>query len=127
MAQSASSVNADRPVKATYLLVTVGSKTARGGVVATSSTGAEIDGRGIACVGDLVRYPDGTESPIASGAGYAAVWDGKPLAIVGSHIANGDVIADSLQGDVKIIEYADDEPTPGLLEVGYKPPTPPEA
>jgi len=110
-----------RPVKAVYPLATVGSKTTRGGEVVTSSTEIRIDGKRVARVGDLVRYPDGTESPIVSGAGYGYVYEGKPLAIVGSHIENGDTIETSLQQDVIMTEYADDEPTPGLLQPGYDP------
>jgi len=112
-----------RPIKAVYALATVGSKTARGGEVATSTTGIEINGIRVARVGDVVRYSDGRESPIVSGAGYASVYEGKPLAIVGSHIENGDVIESSLQNDAKIIQYADDEAIPGLLEIGFEPPT----
>ena len=112
-----------RPVKAIYALATVGSKTMRGGEVVTSSTAIKIDGKRVARVGDLVRYPDGSESPIVSGAGYASVYEGKPLAIVGSHIENGDVIESSRQNDAKIIQYADDEAIPGLLEIGYESPT----
>ncbi|MDY7576736.1 XRE family transcriptional regulator [Herbaspirillum sp. RTI4] len=112
-----------RPIKAVYALATVGSKTLRGGEVVTSSTEMKIGGMSVARVGDLIRYPNGRESAIISGAGYAAVYEGKPLAIVGSHIENGDVIESSPQNDAKIIEYADDEATPGLLEPGYAPPT----
>ena len=112
-----------RPIKAVYALATMGSKTARGGEVATASTEMRISGIQVARVGDLVRYPDGRESPIVSGAGYASVYEGKPLAIVGSHIENGDVIESSLQNDAKIIQYADEEGIPGLLEIGYEPPT----
>ncbi|WP_416052660.1 PAAR domain-containing protein [Cupriavidus basilensis] len=111
-----------RPIKAVYALATVGSKTTRGGEVATSSTAIKIDGRSVARVGDLVRYPDGSESPIVSGAGYASVYEGKAVAIVGSHIENGDVIESSLQSNAKIIQYSDDEGIQGLLEIGYEPP-----
>ena len=62
---------AARPVKGTYDLATLGSKTRLGGEVATASTGMVMDGHRIACVGDLVRYPDGSESKIVSGAGFA--------------------------------------------------------
>ena len=110
-----------RPIKSSHALVTVGSKTVRGGEVATSSTGMTIGDMMIARVGDLVRYPDGSESPIVSGAGYASVCDGKPLAIAGSHVENGDLIECSLQSDARIIQYADDESIPGLLEIGYEP------
>ncbi len=110
-----------RPIKAVYALATVGSKTTRGGEVATASTAIKIDGKHVARVGDLVRYPDGSESPIVSGAGYAAAYKGMPLAIVGSHIENGDVIESSLQSEAKITQYADDEAIAGLLEIGFVP------
>lgn len=112
-----------RPIKSVHALVTVGSKTVRGGEVVTSSTAIKIDRKSVARVGDLVRYADGSESPIVSGAGYASVYEGKPLAIVGSHIENGDVIESSPQSEAKIMQYADDEETPGFLEIGYEPPT----
>ena len=50
---------------------------------------------------------------------YNPMYEDKPLAIVGSHIENGDVIESSLQNGTKIIQYADDEPIPGLLEIGF--------
>jgi uncharacterized Zn-binding protein involved in type VI secretion/predicted XRE-type DNA-binding protein len=108
-----------RPVKAVYVLATVGSKTFRGGEVVTSATGICIGGMDVARVGDLVRYPEGTESAIISGTGSAWVCDGKPVAIVGSHIENGDVIESSLQDGAKIVQFADEDNIPGLLEVGY--------
>ncbi|WP_211468288.1 PAAR domain-containing protein [Collimonas silvisoli] len=110
------------PIKAVYALATVGSKTARGGEVATSSAEMRVGGMKVALMGDLVRYPDGRESPIVSGAGYASVYEGKPLAIVGSHVENGDVIESSSQNAAKIIQYADDEAIPGLLEIGFETP-----
>ncbi|MYN18185.1 hypothetical protein GTP81_15640 [Rugamonas sp. FT107W] len=67
---------AARPIKATYDLATLGAKTRQGGDVLTASTDMEMDVHRVACVGDLVRYPDGTESKIASGAGAAVIYDG---------------------------------------------------
>ena len=117
-AQDSRSKMAERPVKGVYDLATLGSKTERGGVVATASTGAEFDGHPIARVGDSVRYPDGSESKIVSGAGLAAAVDRPPIAIVGSMTENGDTIVSSLQNSLKIQEFAD-EPVPGLLQPGY--------
>ena len=114
---------AARPVKGTYDLATLGSKTRRGGEVATASTGMEMDGHRIACVGDMVRYPDGTESKIVSGAGAALAYKGRPMAIVGSATDNGDTITSSLQSAAQIREYADDDGIPGLLQPGYVAPT----
>lgn len=114
---------AARPVKGTYDLATLGSKTRLGGEVATASTGMEMDGHRIACVGDVVRYPDGTESKIVSGAGAALAYKGQPMAIVGSATDNGDTITSSLQSAAQIREYADDDGIPGLLQPGYVAPT----
>jgi hypothetical protein len=45
------------------------------------------------------------------------------LAIVGSHIENGDVIEYSPQNEAKVIQYADDEAILGLLEIGFELPS----
>src|SRR4051794_23774597 len=91
---------AKRPVKSRHPLATLGAKTERGGEVVTASTGIEIQEHRIACVGDIVRYSDGSESKIVSGAGSAHVYDDKPVAIIGSHLENGDTITTSLQSGV---------------------------
>lgn len=114
---------AARPIKGTYDLATLGAKTKQGGEVATASTGMEISGHRIACVGDVVRYPDGSESKIVSGAGAALAYKGQPMAIVGSATDNGDTIITSLQSSAQIREYADDAGIPGLLQPGYVAPT----
>jgi predicted XRE-type DNA-binding protein/uncharacterized Zn-binding protein involved in type VI secretion len=110
---------AARPVKATYDLATLGSKTRQGGAIASASTGMVIREHRISCVGDVVRYPDGTESKIVSGAGSALAYKGQPMAIVGSGTDNGDTIILSLQSSVQIREYADDGGIAGLLQPGY--------
>lgn len=112
-----------RPVKGVYDLVTLGSKTRFGGGVATASTGMEMNGNRIACVGDVVRYSDGSESKIVSGAGAALAYKGQPVAIVGSSTDNGDTIVTSLQSHAQVREYADDDGIPGLLQQGYMAPT----
>jgi uncharacterized Zn-binding protein involved in type VI secretion len=112
-----------RPVKATYDLATLGAKTRQGGEVVTASTGMEMGGHRIACIGDVVRYPDGTESKIISGAGSALAYMDRPVAIVGSATDNGDAIISSLQSSAQIQEYADDDGIPGLLQPGYATPT----
>lgn len=114
---------AARPIKGTYDLATLGAKTKQGGEVATASTGMEISGHRIACVGDVVRYPDGSESKIVSGAGAALAYKGQPMAIVGSATDNGDTIITGLQSSAQIREYADDAGIPGLLQPGYVAPT----
>jgi len=110
---------AARPVAAVYNLATLGSKTRDGGEVVTASTGMVIDGHRIACVGDMVRYQDGSESKIVSGAGYALTFERRPMAIVGSATENGDVIITSRQDSAQIKQYADDGGIPGLLQAGY--------
>ena len=109
---------ASRPVKAVYALATLSAKTERGGEIASASTGMVIDGHRIACVGDMVRYPDGTESKIVSGAGFAMAFNGQPIAVVGSATDNGDTIVSSLQNQSQIIEFADGT-IPGLLQPSY--------
>ncbi|MCL6687214.1 PAAR domain-containing protein [Pseudomonas sp. R3.Fl] len=111
---------AARPVKATYDLATLGARTRLGGEVATASTSVKIHGYPIACVGDLVRYPDNSESRIVSGAGAALSHNGQPMAIVGSATDNGDTIVNSLQSSGQIREYADDDGIPGLLQPDYQ-------
>ena len=112
---------AQRPIESRYALATIGSKTVRGGRVVSASTTIEVNHRRVACVGDMVRYPDGGESKIISGAGFAAAYSGNPLAIVGSHIENGDTIIDSFQENAYVIQYADAAPISGLLEADYFP------
>jgi uncharacterized Zn-binding protein involved in type VI secretion len=114
-----------RPIKTEYLFATLGSKTRMGGEVVTANTAAlKVGDHPIACVGDTIRYPDGTETKIDSGAGYASILNDKPVAIVGSTAENGDVIISSLQSAYGITEYADDDGIPGLLQPGYIPPPP---
>ena len=109
-----------RPVKALYDFATLGSKTRMGGKIVTASTSLEIHDLRIACVGDRVRYPDGKESEVVSGAGFAATYNGLPIAIVGSATDNGDTVVSSPQNLAQVVEYADDEGIPGLLQPGYR-------
>lgn len=110
---------ASRPVVTTYDLATLGAKTRQGGEVVTASTDMKLEGHRIACVGDVVRYPDGSASKIVSGAGAALAYKDRPVAIVGSATDNGDTIVSSLQNSAQIWEYSDDDGIPGLLQPGY--------
>lgn len=83
--------------KPTYAFATIGSITERGGRVTHVTTKAEFNGKALARVGDIVTYDDGTEATIVDGAGFAASWGGKPLALVGSRLSNGDRITESTQ------------------------------
>lgn len=113
------------PVKATYQPATIGAKTERGGVVMTASTQARLAGHRVACINDLVTYPDGTTARIVSGAGSSIHYMGRPWALVGSEIDNGDTIVASPQpaGLFQMRELVD-EPIPGLLQPGYLAPYP---
>jgi uncharacterized Zn-binding protein involved in type VI secretion len=110
-----------RKVIARYPIATVGSRTSRGGEVVLASNDPYADDYRIACVGDRVRYPDGSESMITSGAGHASTIGNRPIALVGSHVANGDRIVMRAQsmGEIVVLEG---EPVQGLLEPGYLPP-----
>lgn len=111
---------AERPIKATYNIATLGSKTRMGGEIVSASTGMVIEKHRVACVGDRVRYPDGSESTIVSGAGTALTVKGTPAAIVGSALANGDTVTCSLQSLYRISEYSDDNGIPGLLQPDWR-------
>lgn len=80
---------AGRPIKAIYTVATEGSSTARGGKVIGTAEYFIANER-VALVGDVVRYPDGSEAKIISGAGIASVIHGRPAALVGSPLDNGD-------------------------------------
>jgi uncharacterized Zn-binding protein involved in type VI secretion len=107
-----------RKIIARYPIATIGSRTSRGGRVVLASDEQCADDYRIACVGDRVRYPDGSESMIVSGAGHASTFADRPIALVGSHVANGDRIVARAQsiGEIVVLEG---EPVPGLLEPGY--------
>lgn len=42
------------------------------------------------------------------------------IAIVGSATDNGDTVVSSLQNLAQVVEYAEDEGIPGLLQPGYR-------
>lgn len=111
-----------RRVIARHLVATVGSRTVAGGTVCVASSQMYCSGEFRAArVGDEVHYPDGTTASITSGAGFAAIDNGKPLAIVGSHVSNGDQIADTLNREFEIVLYEDSLAIPGFLDPHYVP------
>jgi len=107
------------PVKARYPIATTGAKTRDGGVVTLGSSGIVIDDNNAARVGDEVVYPDGSKASITSGAGYAMTDRGKPLAIIGSTLSNGDVVTESPSESFVITEFEGAPPIPGLLDPSY--------
>jgi uncharacterized Zn-binding protein involved in type VI secretion len=102
----------------TYLFVTIDSRTKLGGRVTRVSTKAEYKGMALARVGDIVTYDDGSEAVIIDGAGFAAAWEDKPFALVGSRLDNGDKITETLQ-DGFGITVRSDKPVPGLFDPAY--------
>lgn len=94
-----------------YYVATHGAKSRNGGLVNASSKRVKIGGLSIARVGDEVIYADGTTSKIISGAGNVCVVDGLPVALVGSHIENGDVIIESPNTSL-VIRIFKDQPIP---------------
>lgn len=111
---------AAKPIKAVYPVATGASFTERGGkVIATSPI--YLQEERMALVGDTVRYPDGTETRIISGAGVAGMFGDRPMAIVGSELDNGDRIIGPVHIDVTITQYADEPPIKGLLDPEYVP------
>ena len=107
---------------ARYPIATIGSRTIQGGKVVVGDHERHLDGFRIACVGDRVCYPDGSESIIVSGAGNASTFGDRPVALVGSHVENGDRIVLSPQSMGEIVLFEGDAPIAGLLQPGYMPP-----
>ena len=107
------------PVQARYAIATLGSLTERGGTVRTATSVVCIGAIRAARVGDEVHYSDGSIAYITSGTGAAALDNDRPMAIVGSHISNGDVISESQQSAVEIVVREGMPPIPGFLDPGY--------
>jgi uncharacterized Zn-binding protein involved in type VI secretion len=111
----------DPKIKATHLFATIASLTERGGRVTKATGSISIAGLTIARAGDVVTYEDGSQAVIIDGAGVAMVSCDKPVALVGSHLSNGDRIVESLQRGRGIIEYQG-KPIEGLFDPTYVPP-----
>jgi hypothetical protein len=101
------------------LVATVGACTARGGRVTRVSSQVEIEGQAVTLVDDIVTYADGNEATVVDGAGYAACWLDRPMALVGSRLSNGDSIIGTPQERFGI-RVRDGQYIPGLFEVGYR-------
>jgi len=114
---------AARPVKCIYPIATESSTTERGGKVVASSGIITTGGR-VAVVGDVVRYPDGSEARIISGSGEACVYLGRPMALVGSALDNGDSINGPMHNGMTVVQHADAAPIKGLLDPDYAPQLP---
>jgi uncharacterized Zn-binding protein involved in type VI secretion len=112
-------------LKTTHWFATICSLTDRGGRVTKATSSLTIAGLAVARVGDVVTYEDGSEAVILDGAGVYAVDDGKPVAMVGSRLSNGDRIVQSLQSSWGV-EVREGNPIEGLFDPAYvpSPPTP---
>lgn len=109
---------ADRPVKGRYPVATEHSTTEKGGQIIATSGISMPEGR-VALVGDIVRYPDGRQTRIVTGSGVEKSLDfGRPIALVGSELENGDRINGPMHNGLTLVEYAD-EAIPGLFQPGY--------
>ncbi|MFM0130832.1 PAAR domain-containing protein [Paraburkholderia sediminicola] len=104
-----------------YLFATMGSLTERGGRVTTATGGGSYCGLGLACVGDVMTYADGSEAAIMDGAGFMCVMDGRPAALVGSSLSNGDRIVETLWKDA-YFTVPEGETIAGLFDSDYVPP-----
>jgi uncharacterized Zn-binding protein involved in type VI secretion len=103
-----------------YAFATVGARTERGGVM-TNGTGFKICGLAVAAVGCIVTYEDGSEAVITDGAGYAAVLDDQPAALVGSKLSKGDRIVSTVWAKHGIF-VEDGKEIPGLFDADWTPP-----
>lgn len=103
-----------------HLFATIGSLTARGGRITSATSRMKLAGLEAARVGDTVTYPDGSEAVIIYGAGFGTVSAGKPVALVGSSLSNGDKIIETLQP----LGFGLDanKPIVGLFGSNYLPP-----
>ncbi len=85
-----------------YPFATIGARTERGGRVASGS-GMKVCGLDVACVDDIVTYSDAREAVIMDGAGFAALIEDQPAALVGSLLDNVDMIPDSPHRDPRTV------------------------
>lgn len=115
---------ASKPVKGRYPAATESSTTERGGKIIATSGLCTVGGR-VALVGDAVRYPDGSEAHIVSGAGAAMCYEHRAIALIGSALDNGDRITGPEHNGMVIVQYADEAPIKGLFDPSYVP-SPPE-
>ncbi|CAG4913211.1 PAAR domain-containing protein [Paraburkholderia gardini] len=107
----------------TYAFATVGARTERGGYVTHATSGLSICGLYVARVGDVVTYCDGSEAAIVDGSGSRSSYDGKCLALVGSHLSNGDRIVFTPWDDgTSGLFVAAGEKPEGLFDPSYVPP-----
>jgi uncharacterized Zn-binding protein involved in type VI secretion len=101
-----------------HFFATFDSRTERGGRVTLATGTCTVAGHQLARVGDTVTYDDGSETTITDGAGAGAVNAGRPLALIGSGLNNGDRIVESLQNRAGLF-ILHDRVIPGLFDPTY--------
>lgn len=92
------------PAQSIHRLACEGSRTRKGGVIRKTTSemritlhnGLEV---GVAQAGDVAEYPDGSSAAILP----HNLEEGRHIAVVGSRLANGDEIIDTLQDQVFLI------------------------
>lgn len=106
-----------------YAIATIGARTERGGHVTRVSSKRSVCGLYIALVGDIVTYRDGSEAAITDGAGSRGVQNGRCVALVGSHLSNGDRIVSTPWDNGKSgLFVAQGESPEGLFDPSWVPP-----
>jgi uncharacterized Zn-binding protein involved in type VI secretion len=115
----------EESVGTVYAIATIGARTERGGHVTRVSSRRSVCGLHIALVGDIVTYRDGSEAAIIDGAGKAGFDDGRCIALVGSHLSNGDRIVSTPSDNGKSgLVVREGEKLEGLFDPSYVPPPP---
>lgn len=101
---------AGQVIRAKYAVATDGATTKQGGAVTAGRSGAQLEGRNVARVGDEVTYPDGSKAWITMGC-WRVQLSGRPIAVVGSRLSNGDFISSKPSNRAEIVEYEGSEPS----------------
>jgi len=103
-----------------YAFATLGARTDRGGYVTRASGRLSICGLHVATVGDIVTYRDGSEAAIVDGSGKLFSDRRRCVALVGSHLSNGDRIVFTPWGDGKSgLFVSEGEHPEGLFDASY--------
>jgi len=106
-----------------YTFATLGARTERGGYVTQATSRISINNLDVALVGDFVTYRDGSKAAIIDGSGKKIIHCSKCLALVGSHLDNGDKIVFAPWDDGKTGFFVPEgESIEGLFDSSYVPP-----
>lgn len=107
----------------TYAFATIGARTENGGYVTSATSGVLICNLRVALVGDIVTYSDASQAVIIDGSGRQSRYAGKCIALVGSHLSNGDRIVFTPWGNRKSgLFVREGEEAEGLFDPAWVPP-----